>query len=618
MANLSTRNLREQDGHAAKGLGYPTGDVRYVDSVNGSNGNDGQTKEHAVLTLVYALTLSRAGDTIVLCPGGSETVTATLSVSLARLKIVCPAANPQSGYTITAAGTIDLVTVSAADVHIEGLQLVHTGTTSSAAGILTTAAADRLRVERCFFDDSAIVTNFTGFGVEVTDDCNGTQVVDCLFKDMHRGVIFVNTDTDMIGALVQGCEFWVGQSTAFGVHSDPAGTGTATGLRISGCTFIECDGDGTAATDAWDGTSGTDATSGPILLDAATDQWIIEKCLASTALSVTFENTLNVNAGAAGEIVESFTAQGGDVTDVYSDTTIIASDVALIYSDTTVIEAGFVAIASDTVVIESSVQVVESDLVIVASDCAAIDSNVDRVYSDTTIIASDLVIVTSDTTQIASDVVVVASDVLLVYSDTTIIASDLIIAASDAVVIESSVQVVESDLLICASDVLLVYSDTTIIASDLVVVDSWQPRVVKASAVALTGGSLADRFTIANGPILLLGLFMHVTETVDAACTGKWSLDPTIGASNTDLCGALELNAAAVGDVFYVEGASGDVMVKGANGTALALGMQDGHGQFLMPGGIDLTLLNSDPTTGIADVYLVYRPLAANAAVSAA
>lgn len=292
----------------------PLGDLIFVDSASGRNGNSGADPRHALATLTYAMTVAQAGDTIVLAPGGSETVTATIAANLARVKIVCPVGNPDSGFTIAGAGTLDLITVSAADVCISGLKFTHTGATSSAAGILTTAAADRLRVESCAFDHSAIVTTFTGFGVEITDDCDYVEVVDCHFRDCHRGIIFVTgAAKNQLGARIESCTFWVGQATAFGIHANP--TGTVKGLQVSDCLFRELDGDGGAATDAWDGSDSTDAASGPILFGAAVDQYSASISYAETALSVSFDNLNAINAGADGELIRNKSGSGGDEQD---------------------------------------------------------------------------------------------------------------------------------------------------------------------------------------------------------------------------------------------------------------------------------------------------------------
>jgi hypothetical protein len=213
----------------------PAGRIWYVDSTNGNNGNPGWSAIYPLATLTQALTKAEAGDTIVLAPGGSETVTATLSVAVANLKIICPVANPKAGYTITGAGTLALMTVTAAGVHVEGLAFAHTGTTASAQGILTTNAADRLVVKNCLFDDSAISATWTGAGVEVVNACDDVIVDGCLFLDCQFGVKFtMATGVVCSRPAVKGCTFFVGQSAAFGIASALTGTGAVKGLTVTG------------------------------------------------------------------------------------------------------------------------------------------------------------------------------------------------------------------------------------------------------------------------------------------------------------------------------------------------------------------------------------------------
>jgi len=328
-ADLSQRHRLEQAQSygGAVADANPLGDILYVDSANGNDGNAGEGREHPVATLARALAMASAGDTIILAPGGSETVTATLAVSAARLKIVCPVGNADTGYTISGAGTLDLMTVSAADVHVSGLKFAHTGATADASCILTTAAADRLRVQNCSFDDSAVVTTFTGAGVEITNSCNAVEIVGCRFKDMHRSVLFVTaTGNAQIDSRIQNCTFWVGRATAFAILSAPAGTGTVCGMQVIVCTFIEANGDGAAATDAWDGSDGTNAASGPISLGAAVDQYLVADCVAYTALGRSFTKIQAINAGAAGSLVNNLTSAGGDIIDLVGTADLTTTD----------------------------------------------------------------------------------------------------------------------------------------------------------------------------------------------------------------------------------------------------------------------------------------------------
>jgi hypothetical protein len=138
---------------------------------------------------------------------------------------------------------------------------------------------------------------------------------------------------------------------------------------------------------------------------------------------------------------------------------------------------------------------------------------------------------------------------------------------------------------------------------------------VAVTTVALDGGTVEDVFTIAGGPIELLGLWIHVTEAVSAnACETQWQLDPTIGALNTDLCDVLDIASAALGDVFFITGVSATAMQIGANGTAIAYSCL--ARDFLPPGGLDLVMANSNPTTGAATVYLAYRRMTLTAVVT--
>lgn len=361
MATLSTRALVEQDGFAAKALGFPTGDVLFVDSTNGNNGNDGQSKRRPFLTLTYALTKAAAGDTIILNPGGSETVTATLAFSTANVKVICPVANPAAGFTVTGAGTLALATVSAAGVEIEGVKFAHTGATANAQCILTTNAADKLVVKNCLFDDSAIATTFTGTGVDVVNACDDVVVTDCRFLDQKFGVKFtMATGVTCSRPTVRNCTFLIGKSAAFGIVSALTGTGKVQGAVISNCEFLECNGDGAAATTAWDGTNGANATQGPIKFEAAVDQFIVRGCTAYSAANYSFDNLVS-NAG-AGDLIGNETAAtvSGDIDSIYSDTTHIDSDVVRILSDTTHIDSDCTAMDTRTATIASDLVLMQA------------------------------------------------------------------------------------------------------------------------------------------------------------------------------------------------------------------------------------------------------------------
>lgn len=138
-------------------------------------------------------------------------------------------------------------------------------------------------------------------------------------------------------------------------------------------------------------------------------------------------------------------------------------------------------------------------------------------------------------------------------------------------------------------------------------------RAISNTAVALTGGTVVDVFTIAGGPIMILGLWVEITTVVSGdACVINFLSDPTVGASTTDISegtAGADLNALAVGSVVYLNGDSQDVMVNAVHGTNLPHMALNNMGIYCPVGGIDMVLANSDPSTGIATLWLRYKPL---------
>lgn len=121
------------------------GTVWYVDSATGSNtANDGKAYNQAFATLAQAVSSASAGDTILLLPGHSETVTSAITVNKARLSIM-GLGNGMSRPSITGNGTIDAITVTAANVLIENLQFPAPGTDDQTADINVAAAGCTIR-----------------------------------------------------------------------------------------------------------------------------------------------------------------------------------------------------------------------------------------------------------------------------------------------------------------------------------------------------------------------------------------------------------------------------------------------------------------------------------------
>lgn len=142
------------------------------------------------------------------------------------------------------------------------------------------------------------------------------------------------------------------------------------------------------------------------------------------------------------------------------------------------------------------------------------------------------------------------------------------------------------------------------------------PSLAVTGTVALTGGSVANIFTISGGPVLVEALFAEVTTAVSAdACDTKLVMDPTNGA-DTDICVALDITGAAQYSFFYLDGTIGNAMVNAVPGTALPLAVGMDVPLVLPIGTVDLSLANSDPDTGACIWYMRYRPLKNGASVA--
>lgn len=139
-------------------------------------------------------------------------------------------------------------------------------------------------------------------------------------------------------------------------------------------------------------------------------------------------------------------------------------------------------------------------------------------------------------------------------------------------------------------------------------------QIAVASAVVMTGGSVANIFTISGGPIMLLALVGFITETVsNNACNTKLIMNPTTGA-DTDLCAVLDIAQDVIGGFWFITGLDSDALINAVPGTTLPRGMAAANGTALHPvicpvGIIDLSLANSNPTTGKVDWYFRYKPM---------
>ena len=141
----------------------------------------------------------------------------------------------------------------------------------------------------------------------------------------------------------------------------------------------------------------------------------------------------------------------------------------------------------------------------------------------------------------------------------------------------------------------------------------------KYKSIDLTGGSIADAFTISGGPVFCVLMAMELTTLQDQPCTMAWQSDPTLdgGASGpTPIAAAYDMNALETGDWVFAEGDATELVPR-AIGVRLAQGIGgDTTGYILPVGGIDIIMADNSPTTGAGMMYIIYMPMTPNAVIS--
>ena len=134
--------------------------------------------------------------------------------------------------------------------------------------------------------------------------------------------------------------------------------------------------------------------------------------------------------------------------------------------------------------------------------------------------------------------------------------------------------------------------------------------------VLLHAGSVANLFTVTGGPILLTAVIAECYSTVSAnACALTLTVDPTVGVDTAMQTSVIDINGMTAGSVisWSATGNAADGAIR-VPGTSLPYGSEQG---IVIPEGtIDLTLANSDPTSGAAHFYIRYKPLRKDALVT--
>lgn len=140
-------------------------------------------------------------------------------------------------------------------------------------------------------------------------------------------------------------------------------------------------------------------------------------------------------------------------------------------------------------------------------------------------------------------------------------------------------------------------------------IEDMMGKAISTGAQIVTGGSVANIFTITGGPIEVVALVGEVTTAVSAnPCAMKLIMDPTAGA-DTDMCATVDIDGFVINSWISLDGTILNAAVQAIPGAALPLGIGMDIPLILPPGTIDMNLANNNPTTGAITWYLRYKPL---------
>lgn len=187
------------------------GSIFYVDSVNGSSGNDGSEPDQAKATLAQALDLCTPsnGDTIVLCPGHAETIAgaAGVDVDVAGVRIIGlghGALRPT--FTFTAAAST--FAVGASSVWIENLLFVANFTNGVTAGVDIDGNHSDVTFKDCEWRASASTKEFLK-AVTIAEGAARVTFDGCRFTEVTGGdaTAAIFTESTMTGLTVKNCTF---------------------------------------------------------------------------------------------------------------------------------------------------------------------------------------------------------------------------------------------------------------------------------------------------------------------------------------------------------------------------------------------------------------------------
>lgn len=199
-----TRRMQEKFFAGALAKANPLGDIWFVSSLTGSDGNNGESPRHALATIAAAVAKAGAYDTILALGSFSEAVV----VAVAGLKIINAGPTPNCAIWTAGADEVCLTINAVADCHVEGFRFrppAYSAGTPAAISLVAGAHYTVIKGNR--------FQGKTGsyYGIKAAS-CDNVKVLDNEFKYLNNvttvnGTAIASTAGDGSGWVIEGNKF---------------------------------------------------------------------------------------------------------------------------------------------------------------------------------------------------------------------------------------------------------------------------------------------------------------------------------------------------------------------------------------------------------------------------
>lgn len=220
--------------------GLTHGQIFFVDSVNGSNSNDGTSWAEAVATVDYAVGLCTAnrGDLIVVAPAHAETIDAAgdITLDVAGVTIWCLGhGDAASTFTFDGSDATPSIVVSASDCAWRGGKFVDN---EASLAHMFDISGDDFTIEDAFFTEGSATGLFFIVADTGDGDSDRLAIRRCRFYAPTAGNMdaAIQLGKDHVGVRIEDCDIY-GDFDNGGIEV-PAGGNACLDLAIRNCRIV--------------------------------------------------------------------------------------------------------------------------------------------------------------------------------------------------------------------------------------------------------------------------------------------------------------------------------------------------------------------------------------------